>query len=58
MAIGMCLCSQLAGLIETTHIVLRLLDSITKEDGALRVSHQLPLIVPIFFKEWILLVLF
>lgn len=32
--------SQLAGLVETTHIVLRLLDSITKQDGALRVKKQ------------------
>ncbi|XP_024382213.2 uncharacterized protein [Physcomitrium patens] len=32
--------SQLAGLVETTHIVLRLLDSITKEDGALRVKKK------------------
>ncbi|KAG0582042.1 hypothetical protein KC19_3G029100 [Ceratodon purpureus] len=32
--------SQLAGLVETTHIVLRLLDSITKQDGALRVKKK------------------
>lgn len=34
-------CSQLAGLVETTHIVLRLLDSITKQEGALRVRHNI-----------------
>lgn len=41
-------CSQLAGLVETTHIVLRLLDSLTKQDGALRVRfHILLLLVDI-----------
>jgi hypothetical protein len=30
--------SQLAGMIEMTHVVLRLLATLTKEEGALRVS--------------------
>ncbi|CAM6028202.1 unnamed protein product [Sphagnum balticum] len=32
--------SQLAGMIEMTHVVLRLLDTLTKEEGALRVKKK------------------
>jgi hypothetical protein len=40
--------SQLAGMIEMTHVVLRLLDTLTKEEGALRVSlFSLPFSFPL-----------
>jgi hypothetical protein len=37
--------SQLAGMIEMTHVVLRLLDTLTKEEGALRVSLFSPVLL-------------